>query len=156
MVERIPPPKGDPEAPLAALIFDAHYDAYRGTIINCRVFDGTVKAGDTIRFMFSDSTYRVEEVGWFRLAREKRDELSAGEVGYIIAGIKTVADTRIGDTVTADARPAAQPLPGFKEVKPVVFAKRSRIDFFSRFMLIIWNKDDKIIEHELTICFKSP
>jgi GTP-binding protein LepA len=122
VVQRIPPPKGDPEAPLAALIFDAHYDAYRGTIINCRVFDGTVKAGDNIRFMFSNSVYRVEEVGYFRLSREKRDRLSAGEVGYIIAGVKTVSSVSIGDTITLDNKPCDGPLPGFKEVKPVVFA----------------------------------
>ncbi len=108
--------------PLAALIFDAHYDAYRGTVVNCRVFDGTVKAGDSIRFMFNNSVYRVEEVGYFRLSREKRDELSAGEVGYIIAGIKTVSSVSIGDTITLDNRPCAKPLPGFKEAKPVVFA----------------------------------
>ncbi len=122
VVERVPPPKGDADAPLAALIFDAHYDAYRGTVINCRVFDGTVKAGDNIRFMFNDSVYRVEEVGYFRLIREKRDSLSAGEVGYIIAGIKTVSSVSIGDTITLDNRPCAKPLPGFKEAKPVVFA----------------------------------
>ena len=122
VVERIPPPKGDADAPLAALIFDAHYDAYRGTVVNCRVFDGTVKAGDSIRFMFNNSVYRVEEVGYFRLSREKRDELSAGEVGYIIAGIKTVSSVSIGDTITLDNRPCAKPLPGFKEAKPVVFA----------------------------------
>jgi GTP-binding protein LepA len=122
VVERIPPPKGDPEARLAALIFDAHYDAYRGTIINCRVFEGSVKAGDNIRFMFNNTVYRVEEVGWFRLAREKRDELFAGEVGYIIAGVKTVSSVSIGDTITNDDRPCEKPLPGFKEAKPVVFA----------------------------------
>ncbi|HNY66393.1 MAG TPA: translation elongation factor 4 [Deltaproteobacteria bacterium] len=122
VVERIPPPKGDPDGKLAALIFDAHYDAYRGTVINCRVFDGTVKAGDSIRFMFSGSVYRVEEVGHFGLSRQKRDELSAGEVGYIIAGVKTVSSVSIGDTITNDDRPCEKPLPGFKEAKPVVFA----------------------------------
>jgi len=122
VVERIPPPRGNPEAPLAALIFDAQYDAFRGTVIHCRVFDGTVKSGDTIRFMYNGTTYRVEEVGRFLLSREKRPALSAGEVGYIIAGVKTVADVRTGDTITLDARPCDAPLPGFKEVKPVVFA----------------------------------
>jgi len=122
IVERVPPPKGDPDAPLAALIFDAHYDAFRGTVISCRVFNGTVSAGDTIRFMFNDSVYRVEEVGHFLLSREKRSELSAGEVGYIIAGVKTVSSVSIGDTVTLDTKPCTAPLPGFKEVKPVVFA----------------------------------
>jgi GTP-binding protein LepA len=122
IVERIPPPKGSSEAPLAALIFDAHYDSFRGTIIHCRVFDGTVKSGDIIRFMYNNTTYKVEEVGHFLLKREKREKLSAGEVGYIIAGVKTVADVRTGDTITLQDNPCSQPLPGFKEVKPVVFA----------------------------------
>ena len=122
IVARIPPPKGDPEAPLAALIFDAKYDSFRGTVIYCRVFDGTVKAGDVIRLVYNNATYRVEEVGQFQLQREKRDTLSAGEVGYIIAGVKTVSDVRTGDTITLENRPCAKPLPGFKEVKPVVFA----------------------------------
>jgi len=122
IVARIPPPKGNAEAPLAALIFDAKYDAFRGTVIHCRLFDGKVKAGDIIRFMFNNATYRVEEVGRFILRREKRESLSAGEVGYIIAGVKTVSDVRTGDTITLESRPCAGPLPGFKEVKPVVFA----------------------------------
>ena len=122
IIERVPPPKGDPEAPLAALIFDAHYDSFRGTVINCRIFEGTVKSGDLIRFMFNDSVYRVEEVGHFLLSREKRDQLSAGEVGYILAGVKTVSSVSIGDTITLQDRPCDKPLSGFKEVKPVVFA----------------------------------
>jgi GTP-binding protein LepA len=122
IVERIPPPKGSSENPLAALIFDAHYDSFRGTIIHCRVFEGTLKSGDIIRFMYNNTTYKVEEVGHFLLKREKREKLSAGEVGYIIAGVKTVADVRTGDTITLQDRPCSQPLPGFKEVKPVVFA----------------------------------
>ncbi|HBL24620.1 MAG TPA: elongation factor 4 [Deltaproteobacteria bacterium] len=122
VVEKIPPPSGDPEKPLTALIFDAHYDSFRGTIVSCRVFDGTVRPGDTIRLMSQGTTYRVEEVGIFRLAREPQKELTAGMVGYIIAGIKTVSDTRIGDTITVDSRPAPQPLGGFKDVKPVVFS----------------------------------
>ncbi len=122
IVRRIPPPRGEAEEPLAALIFDAHYDAYRGTVISCRVFDGEVRAGDTIRFMFNDSIYRVEEVGRFLLDRQKRETISAGDVGYIIAGVKTVSSVSIGDTITLDDRPCAQPLPGFKKVKPVVFA----------------------------------
>lgn len=122
VVERIPPPTGSGDNPLAALIFDAKYDPYRGTIIHCRVFDGSVKAGDIIRFMYNNSTYKVEEVGHFLLQRAKREKLSAGEVGYIIAGVKTVSDVRTGDTITHQERPCPQPLPGFKEVKPVVFA----------------------------------
>ena len=119
---RIPPPKGRVDQPLSALIFDAQYDSFRGAIISCRVFDGEVKPGDQIRFMYNQSTHKVEEVGIFRLQREPCKKLTAGMVGYIIAGIKTVSDTRIGDTVTLEERPAAAPLPGFKEVKPVVFA----------------------------------
>ena len=122
IVNRIPAPKGDAENPLAALIFDAHYDSFRGTIIHCRVFDGTLKSGDIIKFMFNDATYKVEEVGHFLLNRVKREKLCAGEVGYIIAGVKTVADVRTGDTITLQNNPTSQPLPGFKEIKPVVFA----------------------------------
>jgi len=122
IVDRIPPPAGDPLAPLSALIFDAKYDLFRGTLIYCRVFDGTVKSGDIIRFMSSNATYRVEEVGHFLLSREKRDKLSSGEVGYIIAGVKTVSDVHIGDTITLNDRPCEKQLPGFKDVKPVVFA----------------------------------
>jgi GTP-binding protein LepA len=119
---RIPPPKGDPAAPLAALIFDAKYDSFRGTVIHCRIFDGTVKAGDIIRLVYNNATHRVEEVGHFLLQRQKRESLAAGDVGYIIAGVKTVSDVRTGDTITLENRPCLKPLPGFKEVKPVVFA----------------------------------
>jgi GTP-binding protein LepA len=122
IVAQIPPPSGSLEAPLSALIFDAHYDSFRGTVVSCRIFDGQVKPGDIIRLMSNAATYKVEETGIFRLAREPRKALTAGMVGYLIAGIKTVGDTRIGDTITLEARPAARPLPGFKEVKPVVFA----------------------------------
>jgi GTP-binding protein LepA len=122
VVTRLPPPGGDKQNPLSALIFDAHYDPFRGAIISCRLFDGSVRPGDIIRFMSNRAHYRVEEVGIFRLNRESRAVLAAGDVGYIISGIKTVRDTRIGDTITLDDRPAAGPLPGFKEVKPVVFS----------------------------------
>jgi GTP-binding protein LepA len=122
VIERVPAPTGDAEKPLSALIFDAHYDPFRGTIVSCRVFDGTVKPGDIIRFMYNGTTYKVEEVGVFRLTREPKKELTAGMVGYIIAGIKTVSDTRVGDTITLDNNPIAGPLPGFIEVKPVVFS----------------------------------
>jgi len=122
IVERIPPPKGNAEKPLAALIFDAQYDSFRGTIVSCRIFDGTVRPGDMIRPMSTGATYKVEEVGIFRLKLEPAKELSAGMVGYIIAGIKTVSDTRIGDTITLESNPSPEPLPGFKEVKPVVFS----------------------------------
>jgi GTP-binding protein LepA len=122
VVTRLPAPQGSPEAPLKALIFDSQYDIYRGTVIYCRVFDGTLKPGDTIRFMYNDATHRVEEVGVFKIKRIPKDVLAAGEVGYVIAGVKTVSDTRCGDTITHDHRPCATPLPGFREVKPVVFS----------------------------------
>ncbi len=122
IVTRLPAPQGDLEAPLQALIFDSQYDIYRGTVIYCRVFEGTIRPGDTIRFMYNDATYRVEEIGVFRIKRVPQNMLTAGEVGYIIAGIKTVSDTRCGDTITNNDRPCAMPLPGFKEVKPVVFS----------------------------------
>ncbi len=118
----IPSPDRNVDEPLKALIFDADYDPFRGTIISLRVFSGRVRPGDTIRLMSTGATHKVEEVGIFRLGREPRDALSAGEVGYIIAGIKTVSDTRIGDTITLDTDPSPSPLPGFKEVKPVVFS----------------------------------
>ena len=122
IIARIPPPKGNPDEPLSGLIFDAHYDSFRGTVVSCRIFEGQVKPGDIIRMMYNGTVHKVEETGVFRLTREPRKELSAGMVGYLIAGIKTVSDTRIGDTITLEGRPAAAPLPGFKEVKPVVFA----------------------------------
>jgi GTP-binding protein LepA len=122
IVEQIPPPPGNRDEPLSALTFDAHYDPFRGVIISCRLFAGVVRPGDIIRFMSNNATYKVEEVGIFRLDRTLRQELSAGAVGYIISGIKKVSDTRIGDTITLDAHPAPVPLPGFKEAKPVVFS----------------------------------
>ena len=122
IVSRIPPPQGDPEKPLAALIFDAQYDSFRGSIVHTRIIDGEVRAGDTIRLINTKKNYRVEEVGVFRLVREPTKKLSAGEVGYIIAGIKSVADTRTGDTITLAERPCAKPLPGFRQAKPVVFS----------------------------------
>ncbi len=122
VVQRIPPPAGDPNEPLRALIFDAHYDPFRGTVVTCRLFSGELAPGDIIRMMWSGTTFRVEEVGVFRLNREPRKRLRAGEVGYLIAGIKTVRDTRIGDTITLHSRPAEKPLPGFRTVKPVVFS----------------------------------
>ena len=122
IVMKIPPPTGSSDEPLSALIFDAHYDPFRGTIVSCRVFDGAMHPGDIIRLMSNGATYKVEETGIFRLKMDPRKELSAGSVGYIIAGIKTVSDTRVGDTITLDERPATKPLPGFKDVKPVVFS----------------------------------
>lgn len=122
IVTLLPPPQGSPEAPLQVLIFDANYDSFRGTLISVRIINGTVKAGDAIRFMSTGKEYRVEEVGLFKLHRESCKQLSAGQVGYILAGIKTVEDTRPGDTITSVVNPAARPLPGFKEVQQVVFS----------------------------------
>jgi GTP-binding protein LepA len=122
IVRRIPPPQGSAEAPLTALIFDADYDSFRGSVVSLRVFDGRVRPGDLIRFMSSGNAYKVEEVGIFGLARLPQKELAAGMVGYLMASIKTVADTKIGDTITLEANRAAAPLPGFREPKPVVFA----------------------------------
>jgi GTP-binding protein LepA len=122
IVNRVPAPSGDAQKPLTALIFDAHYDSFRGTIVSCRIFDGAVRPGDIIRLMSHGATHKVEDVGVFRLSREAQKELSAGSVGYLIAGIKTVADIRIGDTITLDSNPVSAPLPGFKHIKPVVFS----------------------------------
>jgi GTP-binding protein LepA len=122
IVQRLPAPTGDPEAPLRALIFDSHYDPYRGTVVYFRVFEGRVRAGDVIRFMSNNATYKVEEVGIFQLRQIPVPELSAGQVGYLTAAIKTISDTRCGDTITLKERPCAEPLPGFKEAKPVVFS----------------------------------
>jgi GTP-binding protein LepA len=122
IVNLLPPPKGDPDARLRALIFDSHYDPFRGTIVHFRVIDGRLKAGDRIRFLSNNATYKVEEVGLFQIVRIPQKELVAGQVGYMIAGIKTVSDTRCGDTITLDAAPCETPEPGFKEAKPVVFS----------------------------------
>lgn len=122
VVNLLPPPKGDPKNPLEALIFDARYDAFRGTIISTRVFQGSIKPGDIIRFMSNNTVHKVEEVGLFRLTKEPQKMLSAGQVGYIIAGVKNVGETRNGDTITHKDNPCSKPLPGFKEVKPVVFS----------------------------------
>ena len=122
IVRQLPPPKGDPEAPLKALIFDSHYDSYRGTVVHFRVFQGRIAPGDVIRFMSNNAAYRVEEVGIFQIEMVPQKFLSAGQVGYVIAGIKTVSDTRSGDTITLRNRPCDKPMPGFKEAKPVVFS----------------------------------
>ncbi|MBU0910341.1 MAG: translation elongation factor 4, partial [Proteobacteria bacterium] len=122
IVNLLPPPEGDPDAPLQALIFDARYDPFRGTVISCRILNGIVKAGDTIMFMSNKTAYKVDEVGLFRLERIPRKELRAGQVGYILAGIKTVSDTRAGDTITLKDNPCQQALPGFKEIQQVVFS----------------------------------
>ncbi|MDX1501986.1 MAG: translation elongation factor 4, partial [Thermoanaerobaculia bacterium] len=122
IVTRLPAPRGDAEAPLQALIFDAQYDPYRGVVMLARVKEGTLREGSTIELMHTESEYEVEEVGLLQLKRVKQKELPAGSVGYVIAGIKTVRDIAIGDTITDAERPAEKPLPGYKEAKPVVFS----------------------------------
>jgi GTP-binding protein LepA len=122
IVERIPCPKGSIENPTQAIIFDSHYDPYRGVIAHVRVMQGSIKPGQRIRFMYCKAAYEVEETGFFKMQLIRCEGLSAGEVGYIVAGIKTISDVRVGDTITDDARPCDSPLPGFKEVKPVVFS----------------------------------
>lgn len=122
IVKDLPPPAGDPEAPLKGLIFDSHYDPYRGTVVHFRVFQGRVEVKDVITFMSNNAAYKVEEVGIFQIVRVPQKQISAGQVGYLIAGIKTVSDTRCGDTITLRDRPCATPMSGFKEVKPVVFS----------------------------------
>ena len=123
VVENVPAPKGNPDAPLKALIFDSYYDSYLGVVVNIRVFDGSVKSGDKIRLMSNGATFDIVDVGYMTpFGLQKTDLLSAGEVGYITASIKNVGDTRVGDTVTHADRPTAEPCPGFKAVQPMVYA----------------------------------
>ena len=128
IVNQIPAPSGKDDDPLKALIFDSHYDSYRGVIVHCRLFDGTLSVGDEIRFMHSDAVYKVEDCGIFQLQLVSTGVLRAGDVGYFIAGIKTISDIRVGDTVTGVKNPAEAPLEGFKEVKPVVFSSIYPVD----------------------------
>jgi GTP-binding protein LepA len=128
LVERVPPPHGDPEAPLRALVFDASYDAYKGVRCLVRVVDGRLAAGQAIRFMRVDREATVEEVGVFTPRAEPASELGTGEVGYMFAGLKDLRLVRVGDTVTEAPRPAAEPLPGFVDAKPMVFAGLYPVD----------------------------
>ena len=122
IAERIPAPTGDPDAPLQALIFDSLYDPYRGVIVYVRVFNGKLRSGDRIRLMSTDARYKIEELGVMQLKQVPRNELSAGDVGYIITGMKTISEARVGDTVTLEECGCSEMLEGFKEVKPVVFS----------------------------------
>lgn len=122
IIRSIPAPSGDPDLPLSALIFDSWFDAYRGVIILCRVFNGTIRPGMKVRLMATGHTCEVDEVGVFSPKMTKQKSLSAGEVGYVIAGIKNLRDTKIGDTITEFGNETDKPLPGFKEMKPVVFS----------------------------------
>lgn len=122
VVARIPPPKGDPEKPLQALIFDSVFDPYRGAIAYVRVINGTIKEKDKIRFFAHDNQYLAEEVGTLRLGKIRTGTISAGNVGYIIGGIKDVHDTKVGDTITLAKGGASEPLPGYQEIKPMVYS----------------------------------
>ena len=121
IVRRIHPPQGDPSAPLRALIFDSHYDSYKGVIVYVRVVDGSVRVGQMIQMMATGQSFEVMEVGHFRLGLVSQPELRAGEVGYLAATIKSLSETKVGDTITLAERPAEGPLPGFRHVKPMVF-----------------------------------
>ncbi len=122
IVKVVPPPSGDPEKPLQALIFDSYYDAYKGVIIYVRIKDGSVRVGDEIKLMATDARFTVVECGFLRATSiEPRSELVAGEVGYIAASIKSINDARVGDTVTTVQNPAKEPLPGYRAVNPMVF-----------------------------------
>ncbi|MFN7961395.1 MAG: translation elongation factor 4 [Thermoanaerobaculia bacterium] len=122
IVHKLPPPKGQPEAPLKALLFDAQYDSYRGAILLVRVVDGELRPGLRLRLMHSEAEHLVEEVGLLRLRRIPQERLEAGQVGYVIAGIKSLSGLAIGDTLTDAAHPAEAPIPGYLEAKPMVFS----------------------------------
>ena len=122
VVARVPPPQGSPDAPLKALIFDSWYDAYRGVVVLIRVVDGAIRPGMRVRLMAEGQEYEIEQVGVFSPKPVDTDALGVGEVGFVIAGIKQVEDARIGDTLTEAARPTSVPFPGFRELKPMVFA----------------------------------
>ena len=122
IVDRLPPPGGDPDAPLKALLVDSWYDPYLGVVVLVRVIDGELKKGMKIRLMSTGAVHQVEQVGIFTPKKERVDSLGPGEIGYITAAIKEVADTRVGDTITEEKATAVEPLPGFKPVRPVVFA----------------------------------
>lgn len=122
IVNYFPSPSGKLDAPLTALIFDCHYDIYRGVVVHVRIMDGSVKAGDTIKMMSTGIEYKVEQLGIFKIDYEEKERLEAGDVGYIISGLKTVSDVRVGDTITSSVNPASEPLSGFKDVKPVVYS----------------------------------
>lgn len=128
IVEKVPAPSGDPEAPLKALIFDSHYDQYKGVIVNIRIVEGTVKPGDKIRMMATGKEFEVIETGVFTPNVSLRNELSVGDVGFLSAAIKNVGDTRVGDTITNAKNPASEPLPGYRRMNPMVFCGLYPID----------------------------
>jgi GTP-binding protein LepA len=128
IVARVPPPQGNPDTPLRALVFDSWFDQYRGVVVLVHVVDGRLDPGMKVRLMASGGVYEVEQLGVFTPKPLPVDSLAAGEVGFVIAGIKRVSDVAIGDTLTDDRKPAAEPLPGFKEIKPMVFAGLYPVD----------------------------
>ncbi len=128
IIDRIPPPQYSPEKPFRALIFDSTFDSFRGAIPYIRVFDGEIKTGEHIRFFSSNSTYEVAEVGIFKMHREKTPKLISGDVGYIIGGVKDISKVNVGDTITSKINPAIERLPGYKEIKPMVFSGMYPVD----------------------------
>lgn len=122
IIKRIPPPKGNDESPLRALIFDSKFDIYRGVVVYLRVFDGVLKEGDKIKLFSNEKQFEAEEVGILKMERQRTGILQSGDVGYLIANIKDVNDSKVGDTVTNADKPAEAPLPGYKEIKPMVFS----------------------------------
>ncbi|PFA19300.1 MULTISPECIES: elongation factor 4 [Bacillus cereus group] len=128
IVEKVPAPEGDPEGPLQCMIFDSLYDPYRGVIAYIRVVNGTVKVGDKVRMMATGKEFEVTEVGVFTPKTTQREELTVGDVGFLAASIKNVGDTRVGDTITHAKRPAAEPLPGYRKLNPMVFCGLYPID----------------------------
>src|SRR5207253_6492978 len=122
IVKRIPAPKGNPEGPLKALLFDSWFDVYRGVLVLVRVIDGEIHKGMKIRLMSNGQVYQVDSVGILTPKMKEVDRIPAGEVGYLVANIKVVADTKIGDTITEHDNLTAAPFPGFQEIKPMVFA----------------------------------
>ncbi len=128
IVDRIPPPSGDPQAPLQALIFDSIFNAYRGVIAYFRILNGTIRKGEAIKFMATGKEYHADEIGVLRLTQEPKDELAAGNVGYVITGIKNSKEVKVGDTITSVENPSNDPIRGFEDVKPMVFAGIFPID----------------------------
>jgi GTP-binding protein LepA len=128
IVTKVPAPQGDPDEPLQALIFDSHYDTYKGVIVYVRVVNGSIKPGMKIRMMATGAEHEVIEVGAFTPRMTIVDELSVGDVGFVVAGIKNVRDTRVGDTITDAKRPAAEPLPGYRKINPMVFCGLYPVD----------------------------
>ena len=122
VIEKIPAPTGDPTKPLTALIFDSVFNSYRGSVVYVRIMDGSLKKGEKIRFMQTDKVYSAEEIGFLSIKNSPQPTLSAGQVGYIIGSVKSLEDTKVGDTVTTVANPAPEPIPGYKVVKPMVFS----------------------------------